>query len=467
MKRGLLGIAVDRDGGMTLARQIRAHIADLILGSHLRAGDPLPSTRELAASISVSRNTVNDAYEMLWAEGYIAGRQGSEFRVLDNIALDATVTPRKASIPPHAPLAIRYDFRTGIPDVAHFPFAAWNRLQREVLETIKPGDMLYGSAQGYAPLRTAIAAWLLRSRGVRVDAENIFITSGATQAIGLAVETVCRRGQTILVENPSHLAVTRFMRLRNLRAATCDVDRHGMMIETIGRKKFAGIYITPSHQFPLGCVLSASRRARLIALARENDATIIEDDYDSEYRYGGGALTPLYCLDPERVIYIGTFSKTLFPALRIGFAIVPATLQQSWRELRRYTDVQNAIVEQVTLCRFLEQRRMDRHSKTMTKIYGRKRDAVVSAVTAEFGDRAEIMGDSAGLHLALRVPGRRFGTNFRERCRAEGMAIMPCSRYALVGDDYDDTLLIGYGNVEESRIAEGVRMLRKLVAATD
>ncbi|MCD8350919.1 MAG: PLP-dependent aminotransferase family protein [Planctomycetaceae bacterium] len=463
MKSVMLGITVERDSDITLVRQIREQIADLILTGHLHAGDALPSTRGLAISIGVSRNTVNDAYEMLWTEGYIVSRQGSGFTVLENIALERMSPPTQISLKPNAPLALRYDFRTGIPDLTHFPFSKWNRVQREVLETVKPGDMLYGSMQGYAPLRTAIADWLLRSRGIRANGDSIFITSGATQAIGLAVETLCRRMRTIAVENPSHLAVTRFMQLRNITFTPCAVDAGGLRVDLIDRQALAGVYVTPSHQFPLGCVLSASRRAHLVAMARENDWYIIEDDYDSEYRFGGQALTPLYGLDPERVVYIGTFSKTLFPALRIGFAIVPKALQHSWCELRRYTDVQNPIVEQVTLCRFLEQRRMDRHIKTMTGIYGRKRKAVVASIAGVFGDHVEIMGDSAGLHLALRLPGNRFGKDFRERCLDNSLAVMPCSRYVQDGTEYDDTLLIGYGNVEENRIDAGMHLLAEMV----
>jgi GntR family transcriptional regulator/MocR family aminotransferase len=252
----------------------------------------------------------------------------------------------------------------------------------------------------------------------------------------------------------------KLMRLLNIPFRFCSVDGQGMTLDGIGAEKLAGVYVTPSHQFPLGCVLSAQRRARLVAMAREKDFFIIEDDYDSEYRYGGQTLTPLHALDPERVVYVGTFSKTLFPALRIGFAVVPAALRPVWTELRRYTDVQNAITEQATLSRFLEQGGMDRHIRAMTTLYGRKRGLVAEAVADVFGGGARILGDSAGLHLALRIPGRRFGREFRERCRARGVSVMPCSRYVFdENGEYDDTLLLGYGNVQEDSIREGVRLL--------
>ncbi len=467
----MLGIQLERDSGISLARQIRGHIAGCILGAHLCAGDRLPSTRELAQALSVSRNTITDAYEMLWAEGYIVSRPGSGFRVRENATLESAARTARAApaapvIPPAppVPMAIRYDFRTGVPDLRHFPFAAWQRIQRNVLETIRPGDMLYGDTFGYPPLRAAIRDWLLRSRGMRVDSESICITSGATQAIFLAVGTLAKRGGAVLVENPGHLGIVRLMRLQNIPFRFCGVDEQGMMMDGIEAEELSGVYVTPSHQFPLGCVLSAQRRAQLVSAAREKDFYIIEDDYDSEYRYGGQALTPLHALDPERVVYVGTFSKTLFPALRIGFAVVPAALRQAWTELRRYTDVQNAITEQVTLSRFLEQGRMDRHIKAMTKLYARKRGMVTSAVATEFGDAARVLGDSAGLHLAMRLPGKRFGREFRELCRARRVSVMPCSRYVLdESGEYGDTLLIGYGNVDDNRIDDGMRILKTAV----
>lgn len=483
----MLGLAITRHTPLTLSRQIHDQIAGLILAERLHGGDALPSTRGLAESLGVSRNTVNEAYEMLRAEGYIAGRPGAGFSVEEHITLKTSRTRPEAppaKQPPTSPMTIRYDFRTGIPDVRRFPFAAWKRIQRDILETIKPGDMLYGSTQGYEPLREAIADWLLRSRGMRTDKEKIFITNGATRAISLAAELLCRdtrnthgtgAERAMIVENPSYLGITRLLRLKNIPYTLCAVDEHGMRTEEIeqeiahGAKPPAGVYVTPSHQFPLGCVLSAPRRAHLVDMARKHDFHIIEDDYDSEFRYGGAALSPLHSLDPERVVYAGTFSKTLFPALRVGFAVAPSALRRAWTELHRYTDVQYAIVEQATLHRFLEQRAMDRHIRSMTKLYGRKRAKLIAAIGESFGADAEVLGDGAGLHLALRLPGKRFGKEFRERCKKEGAHIMPCSRYMqdAEGTGHGDTLLLGYGNIDEERVAEGIRLLKKMTKTVE
>ncbi|MCC8165823.1 MAG: PLP-dependent aminotransferase family protein, partial [Planctomycetes bacterium] len=447
-----------------LARQIHRHICDLITGSRLRAGDALPSTRGLAAALQVSRNTVNEAYAILWAEGFIVGRQGSGYTVEKNLVLPGR-TASAAPTPDVPARPIRYDFRTGIPDLDQFPYRAWTRCQRHLLETVRPSDMHYGDTGGYPPLRAAIADWLLRSRGMAVEPDAVHITAGATHALSLAVDATGRGGGHFIVENPCHVGIVSMLRLKRVSFSWLPVDESGFRPDRLDRRRvLTGVYVTPSHQFPLGHVLSARRRTSLIAMARERDFYIIEDDYDSEFRYDGPALTPLHSLDPDRVIYVGTFSKILYPALRIGFAIVPPALRPAWREFRRYTDVQNTISDQVVLARFLEERGLDRHVKTMTKAYGQKRAALVAAVTARFGDTVNVLGDSAGLHLAVTMPGRIFDRVFADACRNGGLAVMPCSRYVLAGTDYADTLLLGYGNVRTDRIEDGVAFLEKAIA---
>lgn len=361
--------------------------------------------------------------------------------------------------------APKYDFRTGIPDLEHFPFAAWNRIQRNVLDQLKPGQMLYGDAAGYEPLRRAIARFLLQSRGVAADPESVFITSGSTQALSLAVDTLKRdgEGKAVVVENPCHQGISRMLALKKITAVPVGVDEHGLLVEQLPAYPTVAVYVTPSHQFPLGSVLSAARRVTLMQRVREQDAYVIEDDYDSEYRYAGLPLTPLHALDPDRVLYLGTFSKTLFPALRIGFALVPARFRSQWRALRRYADVQSPVMEQALLAEFLESGRMARHVRAMNKLYGKKRDALVAALEENFGDRVGILGDKTGLHLAARFAGCVFGREFKERCKENGLAVTPCAAYEAGTDHYADTLLLGYGNLREDRIQSGVAELKRLV----
>lgn len=463
----MFGITLDRKSPVALSRQICNRIRELILTSALPAGDALPSTRELAGHLAIARSTVTEAYEMLWAEGYVSSRQGARYRVQDGVELHGVGTtggaPADAKTHSVPQKRIRYDFRTGIPDVEHFPYGAWERMRRNVLDTLKPGDLLYGDVKGYEPLRRAVARWLLRSRGMHVDVDNVFVTSGATQAVGLAVETVRGSGDFV-VEDPCHIGVTQFLRLRKIGFRGVPVDEHGIRVDRIGKRSPGGVYVTPSHQFPLGHVMSASRRAQLVTLARTMDFCIIEDDYDSEFRYGGPPLSPLYALDPERVVYVGTFSKTLLPALRVGFAVVPGRWHAAWTDLRRYTDVQNPVLEQVLVQEFLDQRKMDRHVKTMTRLYKRKREMVIDAVETAFGGAAEVLGDGAGLHLAVRIENGKFGKEFRRLCLEKSISVMPCGRYALEPGRHDDILLLGYGNVDAEAIHKGIRELHRLAS---
>jgi len=219
------------------------------------------------------------------------------------------------------------------------------------------------------------------------------------------------------------------------------------------------LYVTPSHQFPLGGILPAPRRAALIRYARENNAYIAEDDYDSEFRFSGSPLAPLYSMDTQRVVYVGTFSKTAFPALRIGFVILPGVLQRRWRELRMHHDVQNPPFEQAALCDFLKSRRFDRHIRAMRNRYGRRRQALMDALKENFGSDWSACGDAAGLHVTIRFIGRRFDESFREKCLSGGIAVVPLEAHCIQKGKHEDQLVMGYGHLEPDEIEKGIRLL--------
>ena len=212
------------------------------------------------------------------------------------------------------------------------------------------------------------------------------------------------------------------------------------------------LYVTPSHQYPLGGILPADRRAALIRLAEDKDFYIIEDDYDSEFRYTGTPISPIRAMSASRVVYVGTFSKTLFPALRIGFVVLPEALQKQWKHSRIYLDVQNPVLEQAALAWFLQTRRMDKHIRRMKRLYGQKRETLLLALQNAFGDMAIPQGDASGLHIALRFPGYVFGEMFAKQCGKTGIRIMPVSKYADSASAYYDTLLLGYGHLSKEQI---------------
>jgi len=459
----MFGIKIERNSHITISRQIYQNITGAILANQLCSGETLPSSRDLAKQLNVARNTVSEAYEMLKVEGYISSRAGSRCRVKTDLFLSAQdndTTPQCVLNPPKS--KPDYDFRTGIPDISQFPFHAWNQLQNRTLEYIDKNNWLYGGYQGYFPLREEIASWLFRTKGIVVSPDDIFIAAGATHAINLIAEILKDKPGKFYLENPCHLGILKILQLKNMPYQVIDVDNQGLQVNALQTNKISCVYVTPSHQFPLGFILPARRRVELIRLAREEDFYVLEDDYDGEFRYDSLPITPLYAMDREHVIYVGTFSKSLFPALRIGFALLPSTLREKWIELRQYSDIQNPIVEQVVLAEFLKTRKMDRYIRLMNKTYANRQVILVKAIQDYFPNNTNIIGEKAGLHLAIQVPGFIFDHKIQLCCKERGIALFPCSMYALGNQRYDDTLLLGYGNISNDNIVNGVKALSQI-----
>jgi len=456
------GIELRKNDDVPLSRQLFLALTGRIMDGQIAQGDALPSTRELAVDLGVSRNTVCEAYTMLWTEGFIVNHPGAASRVADGLAVTA-LRPERPAAQERVPVPYRYDFKTGQPDLALFPWAAWALDIREAAARLPSGQLSYTGAKGYPPLCGEIARWLLRSRGMAVDPADVFITSGATQALYLLVDILHRGGRAFALEDPSHPGIRTAILDKGYEVCWMPVDRHGADISFLKGRDISAVYVTPSHQFPLGGILPAGRRAELIRLAREHDFYLIEDDYDSEFRYTGAPVSPLYSMDPSRVVYVGTFSKTLFPALRLGFAVLPRPLQAAWEHSRQYMDVQNPILEQAALTEFLRKRQMDRHIRRMSAVYGEKRAALLASVEQEFSQAVDVWGDASGLHVALQFPGRAFGPEFKRACREAGLRIQPVSGYCVETAAHTDKLLAGYGHLGVEEIVEGVKVLRGIL----
>jgi GntR family transcriptional regulator/MocR family aminotransferase len=456
------GITLDRHSELPLKRQLYLAFRDRITAGLLRAGDAVPSTRELAAALHVSRNTVSEAYEMLIAEGYFVSRQGAPTVVADGLMIETPSPVAYAAPAPDA--AITANFRTGRPDLRLFPRYLWQKLMREALQALPLEAYGYTGPQGHPALRTEIAAWLYRSRGVTVSADDIFITAGATHALHLICDLLCADDRAILMEDPCHSGMLQAIRLKGCPVVPIPADMHGLQTAQLAEVQGAGaVYVTPSHQFPLGGILPAARRAALIRFTRESDAYVIEDDYDSEFRYAGEPVAPLLAMDPQRVLYVGTFSKTLFPALRIGYAVVPRPLQPSWRRLRTHADVMNPPAEQAAVAALLRTRKFDQHIRRMRKIYGQRRSVLLDALADSFGDGLEVIGDAAGLHAAVRFPLCRFDDDFRKYCLANGIVVTPAETHCIRRGQHDSILLLGYGHLEPEEINIGVGLLHKAI----
>lgn len=460
----MLGIELNRKSELQLWRQIYQYLKELMISGQLKAGESLPSTRELAKELNVSRNTVCEAYDLLIAEGFVISRQGAPTRVSDALCIEPVEPALSPKIKNKAVPSILVSFRTGRPDLRQFPRFLWQQLLHKASEGLPLEAFGYTGPQGLPDLRGEIAAWLFRSRGLKVASDDIFITAGATHGLHLIADILCGDGQKVLMEDPCHIGMLRTFINKGCSIVPIPVDAEGIQTNYLSKCRSTGaIYVTPSHQFPLGGILPAPRRAVLIRFARENDLYIIEDDYDSEFRYSGEPIAPLYTMDPQRVIYVGTFSKAVFPALRIGYVILPYQLQERWRDLRTHTDVQNPPFEQAALAEFLRTRKLDRYVQKMRKIYGQRRQVLLESLEEAFGSEWIAYGDSAGLHVAIDFPGMRFDEAFKKNCLQNGLYITAVESHCIEKGRHQSKLLIGYGHLEPNVIKNGVLLLSNII----
>lgn len=458
----MLGNEWSSQTGQPIKRRLYEALKGRITSGILKAGEALPSTREMAQALNISRSTVCEAYEMLLAEGYLISRRGAATLVAGNLTLEKLPVE-----PPPKPAQRRTfaaDFRTGSPDLDLFPKFLWQQMMRSALNELPLSKYGYTGPQGLYELRFEIAAYLFRSRGLSLQPDDVFITAGATHALHLAADLTYKDGHALLTEDPCHSGMLETFLNKGCGVMPVPVDKQGMITDLLpGEAAAFAVYVTPSHQFPLGGILPAARRAALIRYAREKELYIIEDDYDSEFRYCGEPVAPLYSLDPQRVIYVGTFSKTLFPALRIGFVLLPRALQNQWRTLRTHTDVQNPVFEQAALCMLLQTRKLDRHIQKMRRVYGQRRQALLDALGDSFEDGFIPWGDAAGLHLAVQFPGIRFGDAFHKACQNQSIYAAPVERHCIAKGIHTDKLLLGYGHLTPEMIRAGIPLLSQTV----
>lgn len=463
MQPGFMTIHIRRNSTLPLFRQVYAKIRDDILTGRLRPGTRLPATRRLARELGLSRNVVLEAYDQLHAEGYIESRPGSYTRVAKETFYrhykkeEAPASPVSTGVPEPAP---ELAFETGLPDLSRFPRTVWGKYLKSAAETIPAPDLAYSAPQGHRGLRRVLCDYLYRVKGISVNPKQIVITSGATQALALAAG-VCRRpGAEAVIEDPGGFGVIRILETAGFKLKPLPTEGRTSPLDRLPLTSATRlVYTTPSHQFPMGYILPAALRIALLEQVENRDMFIVEDDYDSEFRYEGAPIHPLKALAPEKVIYIGSFSKVLSPALRLGYAVVPDGLLEGFRSLKRYSDAQSPLMEQKALENFIRDGRFEKHVYTMKKQYRQKRDTLVSSLTERFGNGLEIFGENAGLHLVAKVPGLHPPLLAGDRLIRNGVAVDSVEKHALVRGRHGDKLIFGYGNLTRARIEEGVRRL--------
>ena len=471
-------IAVDRRLAKPLYRQIYDAFRARVIRGDLRAGQVVPSTRELARDLHVSRLPVLDAYAQLLAEGYFESRIGAGTFIaaslpgrvdahIANAGGERPIATLAAALPPYERptwAASLGPFQLGQPDLHSFPIEIWSKLVARHSRRMNVKALQYGDPMGLPELRDVIANYLRTSRSVRCDPEQIMIVSGSQQALDLSTRVLLNAGDAAWVEEPGYWLVHHVLKAAGCRAVPIPVDAHGLDVAAgikLHRKARAA-FVAPSHQYPLGVTMSATRRLRLLEWAQREDAWILEDDYDSEYRYDSMPIASLQGLDRNaRVIYVGTFSKVMFPSLRLGYIVIPPDLVERFAAMRQAMDLCPSHATQSVMADFIREGHFARHIRRMRPIYAGRWRMMVEAIERELGGCATVTSDAAGMHLAVLLSGKRSDREIAARAAQQSLYVSALS------DLYLGTscpgLVLGFGNTKETQIAAAVRQLKSIM----
>jgi GntR family transcriptional regulator/MocR family aminotransferase len=466
------------------ARQIYEALREQILGGVYETGSQLPSSRGLANELGVSRTTVTVAYEQLAAEGFIEVRQGARPLVAPSlIGQEISRTPPKRvgrvhlsaygerlrAAPPwldYLPDALKVDFRYGDLAPSDFPALVWKRAMNEAMAQ-RPARLAYQDPHGSRRLRQALQGYLWRARTVSCDLEQIFIVNGSQQGLDLCARLLLDPADRFVIEDPCYRMARQVFASTGASPIPVAVDENGMKTELLAEVKARLAYVTPSHQFPLGGVMPIARRHQLVEWARVNDAYVIEDDYDSEYRYDINPVPPLHSLENHgAVIYLGTISKTLSPMLRIGYLVVPPELQDVFATAKQFTDRHSPVAEQDALASLIESGGYEWHVRRVRRLNGERRKTLLTALRRTFGDQIHVQGAEAGLHVLLwfsDMPRSR-ETTLIDAARSAGLGLHSISPLyePQAGEDRPDRvgLVMGYAALSNRQIENGIEILR-------
>jgi GntR family transcriptional regulator/MocR family aminotransferase len=453
-------IELRRGNGRALRAQLEDGLREAARSGLLAPGARVPATRALATDLGVSRRLVVDAYAQLLAEGYLIARPGAGTFVSDAAAAPA------ASRQERQPAPLSFDFFPGYPDLASFPRKAWLRSVRETLSSAPAASLGYPDAHGAIELRRALAEHLRRVRGVVADPHRIVVCSGTAQALVLLARAL--EGPHLAVEDPGLPPHRLILAAHGARLSALPVDADGARVAELpriaaGNGGVAGVLVTPAHQCPTGVAMAPARRAALLEWAAAGCGYVIEDDYDAEYRYDRAPLAALQGLAPDKVIYLGTVSKTLAPALRLGWLVLPPALVDAVADQRNVVDHGAPTLDQLALARLISGGAYDRHLRQARRLYRARRDALVDAVQRHLPG-ARVTGLAAGLHAIVRLAGDFDAPALVRAALKRSLAVYPLSFAFMRPSERDDALVLGYANLSEQRIRRGVRALAQALA---
>ncbi len=435
-----------------LRTQLIRALRSAVQSGRLVSGSPLPATRVLAADLGISRGLVVEAYEQLIAEGYFVALRGAATRVAEERPLadggrgkDETSCPWS---PPRSP-PLRFNFRPGVPDVSLFSARAWMRALRRAWAGGGSVALDYPDPRGVEEACTALASYLNRARATVADVDRMVLCTGFAQAVRLVAEVLHgRRARRIAIEDPGQVEQCTGLRAAGLELVAVPVDSSGLIVDRLRRTGASAVLIAPSHQFPTGAVLAPDRRAALLDWAARSDGLIIEDDYDSEYRYDHEPIGALQGLAPEHVVYVGSASKLLAPALRQGWLVLPRALVAGVATAKLNADRGSPALEQRALAAFLEAGELDRHLRRTRPIYRRRRDALVDALQTYLPETT-IHGVAAGTHLLIDLPTGIEETSLVDAAARAGIRVYPGHVYYSKPSPARPSLLLGYGSIQE------------------
>jgi GntR family transcriptional regulator/MocR family aminotransferase len=474
-------IAFDRSARTSFYQQIHDGYRAAILEGRLRPGQRLPSTRALARELGISRLPVLTAFDQLLHEGYVVGRVGAgtyvTSSILDGIGehgADPRTAHRRAvhkrerpteAVETPDPESLLGPFRVSLPALDRFPQKTWASLVSRHARNMSIELMAYSDPSGYWPLRQAIADYLRTARAGSCDASQVLIVSGSQMALRLCAMALLKAGEEVAVEEPGYPGAHRALTATGATLRPVPVDGEGLIVRSLASRRVAPrvAYVTPSHQYPLGMAMSASRRLELLEWARHHESWIIEDDYDSEYRFASRPLGALQGMATgARVVYVGTFSKVLFPSLRIGYLVVPRPLVRTFVEHRESLDIFSSTLYQVALSDFIAEGHFARHLRRMRTVYLNRRDALVAGIEKRLRSQLSIVNADAGMHLTAWLPPRYDDREVVRRAAQHGISATALSS-CYVGTAAKPGLVLGFGGADEGQIARGVETLARVI----
>ena len=464
----MFGLAIDRDAKRGLVPQITSQLREAILIGKIKGGQQLPPTRTLAKEIKVARNVIIQVYEQLIAEGYLESRVGAGTFALELSNRRVDIGYKRLSHLSFAQsssnLPDLVQFNPGTPDLKMFPRQKWAKHLREVTLDANENAFAYGPVEGEWELRCAVADYLFRTKDIDCRPEQVMIVSGTAQGTDLMAGLFREQSDGVIVEDPSDGFTHQIFSRQGFRIHPIPVDNHGMKTQELTKYPKVGlIYVVPSHQFPIGGVLPIGRRLELLEYAQKNDAYILEDDYDGEIRHRGEPIQSLRHLAPDRVVYMGTFSKIFIPGIRLGFLILPELLMDRLCDLKKRLNIRTSSLKQLAMARFIMDKSLERHVFKMKKIYAERRRYLINLLETNFGEDLLVSGESAGLHVLLTFRDCTFSPEDFKRFWRYGVEVDGVEDYALEKGLHRNQLVLGYGNVDIDQIDKGIKQLYQAI----